>query len=89
MFWYGQRRVVAGVKRDAGAAGLMALRAIGVEIGAGAFLQRGRQIRQRGKLFERSEWSASSKAGLNSPSRFKRAELVVRDAGGGIRDRCR
>ena len=48
----GKRRIVAPVECDAHTAGLMALRAVGVEIRAGAFLEAGARISKRRKPFK-------------------------------------
>ena len=47
-----KRSIVAGVKGDAGAAGLMALGAIGVEIGAGTLLEEALRLVTDGKLLQ-------------------------------------
>jgi len=69
MFWPASGVFVSRVEGDARTAGLMALRAVGVQIGTRAFLQGGRQVGQRGKFFKVRD-AGSSNDGLKSPSRF-------------------
>jgi len=83
----GEWRVVARVERGAGPAGLMTLHAVGFQVRARPFFERGAQIGERGEL-EIIGDAGFVDGGIKQTKIIQRAELVVGHAGGGIIQRA-
>jgi hypothetical protein len=79
----GQRGVVAGVEGNAGAAGLVALGAVGIQVGTSALLRGGRQIVDRGELLHAGDGSLVE-GWIEQTQLVERAQLVISHAGGRI-----